>query len=202
MQCVRGLPCSRRLPAWARSVAVALTLATPAGAALAVPGCYTVDDTRSQVQFRIRFFGFFSPGGRFERVVGTVSFDPEHWDTLAVSIRIAVDSLESRPGFWHDELLGPHFFDHARFPWIAFDGRRAEQNGPNAGLAHGALALRGITRAVTLRARLVTTEAALDIDAETSVRRSDFGLGGVLPLASDEVSIALHLRATPGSCGG
>jgi polyisoprenoid-binding protein YceI len=202
MQCICRRPGSRPPAAWPRVLAVALALAGPAGAAGAAPACYTVDATRSQVEFRIHLFGFLSPGGRFDRVTGGVAFDPQHWDTLSVSIRIAVDSLESRPGFWHDELLGPRFFDRARFPDIAFDGQRAQQNGPDAGLAYGALTLRGITRPVTLVARLVTAGGMLDIDAETSVRRSDFGLGGVLPLASDAVSIALHLHATPGNCDG
>jgi len=57
-------------------------------------------------------------------------------------------------------------------------------------------------RPVTLKARLTNATGALDIDAGTSVRRSDFGLGGVLPLASDAVTISLHLRATPGHCDG
>jgi polyisoprenoid-binding protein YceI len=171
-----------------------------AGAAVAAPGCYAVDGTRSQVEFHIRYLGFFSPGGRFDRVAGTVSFDPERWDALAVSIRIGVDGLESRPRFWRNELLGPRFFDHARYPDIAFDGRHAERTGPDAGLAFGALTLRGITRPVALRTRLVVAAGALDVDADTTVRRSDFGLGGVLPLASDDVSIVLHLRAIPRRC--
>lgn len=190
----------RQPPAGARILVSTLLLAVPAGTAVAAPGCYTVDGARSQVEFRIRYFGFFSPGGRFDQVAGTVTFEPARWDALAVSIRISVDSLDSRPRFWRDELLGPRFFDHARFSDITFDGRRAEQTGPDAGRVFGALTLRGITQPVTLRAHLAAAPAALDIDADTSVRRSDFGLGGVLPLASDEVSIVLHLRAVPGSC--
>ena len=118
-------PWSRRSPPCAWILAAALALLVPPGSALAAPGCYAVDATGSRVEFRLRYFGFFSPGGRFDRVAGSVNFDPEHWDALTVSIRIAVESLESRPRFWRDELLGPRFFDGARYPGISFDGDRA-----------------------------------------------------------------------------
>jgi polyisoprenoid-binding protein YceI len=192
----------RRAARGLRLVAAALLASAAPGVVDAAGHCYVVDANRSQVEFRLRYFGFFSPGGRFGHVAGTVRFDPERWESLAVSIRIDVDSLESRPRFWHDELLGAHFCDRARYPEIGFDGRRAEQTGPGTGLAFGTLTLRGVTRPVTLRARLAPAGDELDVDAETSVSRAEFGLGGVLPLASDEVSIALHLRAGAAGCGG
>jgi polyisoprenoid-binding protein YceI len=172
-------------------------VAVPAGAA---PRCFTVDAARSDVEFRLRVFGFFSPGGHFDRIAGTVKFDPQHWEALTVSIRIAVAALESRPRFWRDELLGPRFFDQSRYPRIEFTGASARQTGPDAGIVSGTLTLRGITRPVALRARIVPGAGALQIEAQTGVRRSDFGLGGVLPLASEDVTIVLHLRAAAEAC--
>ena len=75
------------------------------------PHQYSVDIARSRVDFAVRFLGFFSPGGHFSGVTGTVIFDPEHWETVEVTIRIPTGSLEARPAFWRAELLGPHFFD-------------------------------------------------------------------------------------------
>ena len=69
-------------------VAIAIVTASAAGAE---PRCYAVDAARSQVEFRIRVFGLFSPGGRFDRIDGTVLFDRQHWETLVVVVRIAVD---------------------------------------------------------------------------------------------------------------
>jgi len=220
MRCLRrwlGIPLRRAVrragpPARAQrcdglplAVAVAVAAAIAIGAAAsagAEPRCFTVDPARSQVEFRIRVFGLFSPGGRFERIAGTVAFDPQRWQSLVVVVRIAVDSLESRPRFWRDELLGARFFDQASFPTITFAGTRAERTGPGSGVAYGALTLRGITRPISLQARLAPAPDALEIDADSSVRRSEFGLGGVLPLASEDVAVRMHLRATPGACGG
>ena len=180
-------------------VAIAIVTASAAGAE---PRCYAVDAARSQVEFRIRVFGLFRPGGRFDRIDGTVLFDRQHWETLVVTVRIAVDGLEGRPRFWRDELLGARFFDRARYPTITFAGTHAERTGPASGVAYGSLTLRGITRPIALRARLAPAADALEIDADSSVRRSEFGLGGVLPLASEEVAVQMHLRATPAACGG
>jgi polyisoprenoid-binding protein YceI len=181
--------------------ASAVALATAAGPAGAAARCFSVDAAQSQVDFRIRVFGFFSPGGRFQRIAGTVVFDPQHWETLKVVIRIAVEGLESRPRFWRDELLGPRFFDRVRYPSITYEGTHAEQTGPESGVMLGSLTLRGTTRPVPLRTRLAPAPDVLEIAAEASVRRSDFGFGGVLPLASDEVAITMHLRAAPVDCG-
>ena len=176
----------------------ALLIAALLGAspgAHAVERRYVIDGLGSRVDFTVRYLGFFSPGGHFGRVAGTVMFDPEHWETLAVSIRIPVDTLESRPGFWRSELLGPRFFDGAHHPSIEFEGRRAVQTAPAAGQCFGALTLRGQSRPVVLNARLRAQASVIEIEATTRLARSAFGLGGVLPLASDEVTVVLRLRA-------
>jgi polyisoprenoid-binding protein YceI len=202
MRCLRRwLPNLPRVPTRRAAAAAAAVAIVTAAAAAAAPRCYTIDAARSEVEFRIRVFGLFSPGGHFGRMAGSVVFDPEHWETLAVVVRIPVDGLESRPRFWREELLGARFFDRANYPTIAFAATHAERTGPASGIAYGSLTLRGITRPIVLRARLAPAPDALEIDADTSVRRSEFGLGGVLPLASEEVAVGMHLRATPGGCG-
>lgn len=175
--------------------ALLAALLAVAGSAAAEPQRYRVDAAHSRVEFRIRYLGFFSPGGHFDRVNGIVTFDPEHWETLEVAIDIPLASLESRPAFWRPELLGPRFFDSARFPSMAFHATRAESRGPSSGAAWGSLSLHGVTRPVTLQARVVSHPDEVEIDAETRISRSAFGLGGTLPLAGDEVTVVMHIRA-------
>ena len=159
------------------------------------PHQYSVDIARSRVDFAVRFLGFFSPGGHFSGVTGTVIFDPEHWETVEVTIRIPTDSLEARPAFWRAELLGPHFFNSLHYPNVEFSGARAERTERTVAQMWGKLTLRGVTRPVVLMARIAQTADAINIDAETTIERSAFGLGGVLALASDEVTVVLHLQA-------
>jgi polyisoprenoid-binding protein YceI len=180
----------------ARCTALAAAIAFGvAGPVVAAPQRYTVDAASSSVDFRIRYLGLFTPGGRFSHVTGTVVFDPAHWETLEVTIRIPLDSLESRPEFWRGELLGSRFFDSRRYPNIDFSAAGAMRTGAGTGQAAGSLTLHGVSRPVTLRARIVAAGGALEVEGDTRLRRSVFGLGATLPLASDEVTVTLHIRA-------
>ena len=174
------------------ALAVAIGAARPACAA---PQRFAVDATQSSVDFRIRDLGLFSLGGRFSHVTGVVVFDPDHWERLEVAIEIPVESLESRPEFYRNELLSPHFFDRRRYPTIEFRAAGAERTGLATGQASGDLTLHGATGPVRLRAHITATSGVLEVDGETKLARSAFGLGTALPFASDEVTITLRIRA-------
>jgi polyisoprenoid-binding protein YceI len=176
------------------ALAVAIGAAWPACAA---PQRYAVDATQSSVDFRIRYLGLFSLGGRFSHVTGVVVIDPDHWETLEVAIEIPADSLETRPEFWRSELLSPRFFDARRYPTIDFRAAGAERTGPATGESTGSLTLHGTTGPVRLRARITVSTGALEVDGETRLARSAFGLGTTLFVASDEVTVTLRIRAAP-----
>ena len=188
----RGLQGFTARFAW---LAAAALLAMPA-TGTAGPLRYSVDAGRSQVDFRIHYLGIFSLGGQFNGVVGTVVFDPDRWETLQVAIRIPVNSLETRPGFWRGELLGPNFFESGRYPTIEFSTTRTLRTGPSSAEAWGNLTLRSVTRPILLKARIVreADSTSFAVEADVRLQRSAFGLGGALPLASDDVTIVLHLR--------
>jgi len=180
-----------------RIVAVALVIAMgSARPASAAPQRFVVDVRLSRVDFRVRYLGLFTLGGRFSHVTGTVVFDPDHWETLEVAIQIPVESLESRPEFWRSELLGASFFDAYRYPTIGFRASGAERSGAATGEATGSLTLHGATGPVRLRARITAATGALEVDGETRLARSAFGLGAALPFASDEVTVTLYIRGT------
>ncbi len=171
----------------------AATLA--AAAAMAAPQQYAIDPARSSVEFRIRYLGLFTPGGRFGRLSGVIVFDPDHWETLEVTIQIPVDSLESRPEFWRSDLLGPRFFDVSRFPTIALRASGAVRTTPEAGEASGSLTLHGTTRQTVLRARIRPGDGALEVEGEARISRADFGFAPTLPFASDQVTVTMTIRA-------
>ena len=176
------------------ALGVVLGVLPPAQAA---PQRFAVDAAQSHVDFRIRYLGLFSLSGRFNHVTGVVVFDPDHWETLEVAIQIVVDSLELKPEFWRNELLSARFFDAHRHPTIGVRATGAERTGPASGETTGSLTLHGTTGPVRLRARITTTNGTLEVDGETRLARSAFGLGASLPFASDEVTVALRIRAAP-----
>jgi len=174
-----------------------LTALSAAASATAAVRHYAVDGTESWVDFKVRYLGLFALGGRFRDVAGDLAVDVDDARELVVTIAIPVSSLESKPAFWRGELLSPRFFDAARHPEIRFAGERSEAATAGARSCFGTLTLRGTARPVVLDARLHQSAGALEVEASALVSRAAFGLGGVLPFASDDVSISLHLVARP-----
>jgi polyisoprenoid-binding protein YceI len=158
---------------------------------------FAIDGGQSEVEFRVRYLGLFTLGGRFGHVSGIVTVDPAHWETLEVAIEIPLDSLETRPEFWRSDMLGPRFFDAARYPTMSFRATGAERLGAETGAAAGTLTLHGATGPVRLQVRISTTTGALHVDGETRISRSAFGLGTSMPFASDEVRVTLRIRTLP-----
>jgi polyisoprenoid-binding protein YceI len=168
-----------------------------ASAACAAPATYKIDIAHSEVNFGVQCFGFFKYRGRFSRFNGDVSLDPNHWETLKLSINIPVDSLDSRPRLWRRALLGPEFFDSAHYPSIEFGAMNASRTGLTSAEATGKLTIRGTTRPLRLTIVAAPDAEAIEVNTETTLKRSDFGLGGVLPFASDDVTVFLRLRLLP-----
>ena len=184
--------CASALRIGAFALAVAIGAARPVCAA---PQRFAIDAAQSSVDFRIRYLGLFNLGGRFSHVTGIVVFDPSHWEGLEVAIEIPVDSLESRPEFYRNELLGPRFFDRRRYPTIIFRAAGAERTDAATGEATGNLTLHGATGPVRLRAHITATSGTLEVYGETHLARSAFGLGATLPFGSDEVTVTMRIRA-------
>ncbi len=181
---------------WIAAFALGAAIGAPQSVCAATQR-FAVDAAQSHVDFKIRYLGLFTLGGRFRNVTGVVVFDPDHWETLEVAIQILVESLELKPEFWRSELLSPRFFDANRYRTIGFTAAGAKRTGPVAGDATGNLTLHGATGPVRLRTRVTTTTGALEVDGETHLARSAFGLGATLPFASDEVTVTLRIRGIP-----
>ncbi|MBS0374299.1 MAG: YceI family protein [Proteobacteria bacterium] len=178
----------------ALAASVALGASAPA---IAATQRYAVDGAQSWVDFKVRYLGLFSLGGRFRAVTGDLAVDLDDARELVVTMAIPVSTLESKPAFWRSELLSPRFFDAAHHPEIRFAAERSESEAGDARRCFGTLTLRGTSRPVVLDARLRRAAGSLEVEASALVSRAAFGLGGVLPFASDDVTISLHLVARP-----
>src|SRR5215472_15563150 len=104
-----------------RTLAVLALLGAPL---LALPHAaaadtYNVDGAHSMPSFTFKHLGLSSFRGRFDRVSGTIEFDPvQHGGTA--DIVIAIDSVSTGVPLLDQFLKGPKFFDSARFPLATF----------------------------------------------------------------------------------
>jgi len=183
-----------------------LALAQSAPAAIEAAGArdYAIDPTHAQVRMSWNHMGLSNPGATFETVQGVIRIDPGNPAASRVSVRIPVSSVDSGVPVLDAMFQGADFFDAAAHPDIAFESRAVRFTGlGNAFEVDGDLTVRGVTRPVTLQARLngsgvhpMTGAPVVGFAAETRIKRSDYGLEVALPMVSDDIDVQITLEAS------
>ncbi|MEC8559511.1 MAG: YceI family protein [Planctomycetota bacterium] len=96
-------------------------------AASSSPDAWSVDTVHSCAMFRVRHMGAGYFWGRFNDIAGTIDFDPDRPESLAMDISIDVESVDSgHPGL-DKHLKSPDFFDVKEFPLMTFKSERVKQ---------------------------------------------------------------------------
>lgn len=164
------------------------------------PGSYELDPAHGRATWSLSHLGFSRYTGQFVNVSARLEIEgggDQPRFTLRASIPL--DGLRTNDEALDRELRGPGFFDAARFPAITFASNRVDRRGERQARVRGDLALRGVTRPVTLRVTFngagvhpATGRYTLGFDGHTEIRRSAFGMTNMLPAIGDEVT--LHLE--------
>lgn len=161
-------------------------------------GHYRVEPFHTQVGFSISHFGFSNFSGLFSAASGTLVVDPADVAISRLDVSVPVDSVLTTVPALNKELKDAQWFDAARFPRATFVSTKVTRTGGTTATIIGDLTLHGITRPVTLKARLVgegtnplDRSFTVGFDATGAVRRSDFGIKQYLPLLGDDVTLKI-----------
>lgn len=173
--------------------------AQPATAAAATvqAGSYKVDANHTQVVWSVDHFGFTRLYGMVGSMSGTLDINPARPSAAKVAIDIPLSGLTvTSPGF-AKHLATADLFDVASFPTARFVSRSVTVRGNQATIA-GDLTLRGVTKPLTLDARLhgaglnpMNKKPTIGFSATATLKRSDFNLGYAVPNVSDEVKLEI-----------
>ena len=170
-----------------------------------VAGSYAADPTHTLVKWEVNHFGFSDYFGLFGDITGTLELDPKNPDAAKVDITIPVSKVITANAALTGHLLRagkdggkPDFFGptpaDARFvsTGIIADGNEAKITGD--------LTLNGVTKAVTLDAEFsgagtnpYNKKATVGFRADTTIKRSDFGITTAIPAVSDEVELEISV---------
>jgi polyisoprenoid-binding protein YceI len=191
------------------AVMVGMVLATAGATAQSVTkdpsrapnGAYQLESAHSQVLFSVLHIGLTDYYGRFNKLSGTLNFDPNQPERSAVSVSIDTSSVDTPSPLLVGDLKGSDVFDTEQFGSASFKSTSIVRTGANTGRITGNLTIRNVTRPVTLDAVFnggmenpMNGKYALGFRATTVVRRSDFGLT-TMPWASfvsDEVQLTIE----------
>lgn len=168
-------------------------------------GNYTVDHHHTMVRWEVDHLGITPYFGIFGDITGTLTLDPKNPTAAKVDITIPVAKVTTASAGLTTHLLKPpakagdkpDFFGptpaDARFVSIA-----VVPGEDHSAKITGNLTFNGVTKPVTLDAKFYGAGTApkemggqemVGFEAETSIKRSDFGLSMGIPMVSDEVEL-------------
>ncbi len=202
--CAPKTPAPAKTEAAASAPAAAPVSAADVDAGLTVPantapaGTYKLDPSHTNVSLRVSHLGFSHYTANFDKVAGTLQFDPAKPEDHRPrrDHRSEVAAPERSPRRLPRAGDGKEFLDAAAYPVIAFKSTKVEVTGPKTANVTGDLTLHGVTRPVTLATTFNGGYAANAFDgarigfsANGVLKRSDFGIRSGLPAAGTNFGV-------------
>jgi len=180
-------------------IAFALLAAAGTTAALAAPMTYTLDPNHSFVHFGYSHMGFSDQEQRFNKVTGTITYDPQA-QTASVDATIDLKSIDTG-SVLNEHIQGADFFDTAQYPTATFKSTSVKFQGDQPVSVSGDLTIKGVTHPVTLMiehfhtGRNMMKKPALGADAVGHVMRTEYNMGKYVPMVGNDVTIRIDLEA-------
>ena len=175
---------------------LAATLALPAQAATVA---YKMDAAHSTVAFETDF-GPDLITGSIPLEKADLSLDFDNVANCTVEVALDVTGARASFPFAAQALKGPKVLDARDHPRMTFESTSVKRSGEAADVT-GNLTIRGVTRAVTLKAQLFRPQGSapdqldhLTVKLTGRVHRSDFGATGWSDMVGDEVRIIITAR--------
>ena len=184
-------------------VPTALIFAAMPASALAA---WSIDPAHSSVAFKVRHMMVSNVRGEFTKFDGQVTYDPGAPTKSSVSVTIDASSIDTGNKKRDDHLRSSDFFDVAKYPKLTFVSKKVRQVAKGLEVV-GDLSIHGVTKEVVLKVEGPTSprknpwgKDVVGVEAETSIKRTDFGLkwnkaleaGGLL--VGEEVRILIELE--------
>jgi polyisoprenoid-binding protein YceI len=167
---------------------------------------WTIDASHTNATFSVRHLMISNVRGEFQKVSGTVTFDPAKPEATKINAEIDVSSISTREPQRDAHLRSADFFDVENFPTMTFASTSVRRGDKSLEVV-GNLTIRGTTREVVLALEGPTPEQTdpwgnvrVGASASTAIKRSDFGMtwntvleaGGVV--VGDEIKIHLDVE--------
>lgn len=166
-------------------------------------GKWIIDPDHTVAAFSVRHLTIATVRGQFNRISGTLSFDPQDPAGLSLEAVINPAGIYTGIGKRDEHLRSPDFLNVAHYPSITFRNTGFESWGSRKGRMTGELTIRGITRRVLLDVAIagpvtcpeeIGGETTIGIAAGTTVNREDFGMRWNIAMAGGAVAVGLDVE--------
>ncbi|OJY26750.1 MAG: polyisoprenoid-binding protein [Myxococcales bacterium 68-20] len=168
---------------------------------------WSIDPAHTSVTFGVRHMMVSTVRGEFQKVTGTVTWDPAQPEATTIEASLDVASINTREAQRDAHLKSADFLDVEKYPTIEFRSRGVGRSMAGGVEIVGELTIHGTTRVITLQVEGPTAEyknpwgqTVMGASAKTTIKRSDFGMtwntvleaGGLL--VGDDISIQLDVE--------
>ncbi|MEP3948221.1 YceI family protein [Ascidiaceihabitans sp.] len=173
-------------------------IATPAFAA----DDYVIDSAHTLVAFELNHLGFSKSIGWMGDVSGTISYDADDVAKSAVSVIMAVASVNTNHPERDGWIKSDKALNVAANPEITFASTGIEVTSETTGKIMGDLTMNGVSKPVVLDAVFngsgpnpLSKKETIGVSATTSIMRSDWGVTAFVGPLGDEIAIQIELEA-------
>jgi polyisoprenoid-binding protein YceI len=182
-----------------RITALIFAAALAAAPAAAAPADYVLEPDTSTVGFETDF-GPDRITGRMPVTRADLTIDFDDVASTRIAVTLDVTNAEASFPFAAQAMRGPRVLDAATWPEITFASTAVRRDGDGARVA-GDLTIRGVTRPVTLDARIYRQQGTAEGDRSRltirltgAVNRSAFGATGWSDMVGDQVRLDILAR--------
>jgi polyisoprenoid-binding protein YceI len=146
---------------------------------------WEIDPDHVSAGFSVRHMMVTIVHGLFNKVKGSILFDPAKPEEISVEIEVDTASIYTGVDRRDNHLRSPDFFDVEKCPTMSFKSTAAEVVGMNSLKVTGDLTMHGITRSVAFDVTYLGPSHFIDddktyttygIDASACIQREDFGM--------------------------
>ncbi len=152
------------------------------------------------VTFKISHLGYSWLYGRFNDFNGTFTVDAENPENSQVTATIQTASVDSNHAERDKHLRSDDFLDVSEYPTATFKSTKIEKTGEKTAKITGDFTLHGVTKPVTLDAKLLGYGDdpwggyRMGLEASTTLKLADFGITYDLGPASETVEIIISVE--------
>jgi polyisoprenoid-binding protein YceI len=159
---------------------------------------YHLEKTHVDLLFSISHAGFTEKHGSFRDLDATLQYDAARPENSQVTVVVKTDSLDTAFAPRDKDVKSDKFLDVAKYPEMRFVSTKVTREPDERLRIDGQLTLHGVTKPLTLHARLnkeapnpFDKRPTLGFSATGSLKRSDFGIATYIPVIGDEVSLTI-----------
>ena len=162
---------------------------------------YSVDPVHSFATFKVGHLGIAFVRGGFTDLEGGIHVDRDNPEKSSVEIIVKTASVHTKNDKRDEHLRSGDFFDVGKYPEMSFKSSKVRKIDDDTVEVTGNFNLLGVSKEVKVTVSR-TGEGddpwggfRIGFETDFSIRRSEYGMTGLIPVAGDKVDISLNVEA-------